>query len=265
MIDTYNNLYSKHDHKILYIQHNSCFDLIMQQIFPDMVVVSSLQDVNYYFSFCSVIYNDFLEIGRSENKPYSQRLKYCLSNSICFVHDDIITHNKPEDLEIMFNSNTNLSLINTNLHNAKYIGYQKYGLPYTRKTVDKSSKQILIITNGSSSHSQFLLNLKKKNISFDNISNFNRFKDYEDFLDFLCQYKIVLSINDIDLLVAKSIGCIAINPKQFNIDGIHQIILHSMSQESHIDPDIFLKLNFHMFKRNVFNAENSKDFLQKPR
>ena len=63
MIDTYNRLYTNFDKKILYIKHNSCFDLIMNEVFPNMVCVDSIEQINHYFTFASIIYNDLFEFN----------------------------------------------------------------------------------------------------------------------------------------------------------------------------------------------------------
>lgn len=259
MIDIYNHLYKNFDKKILYIKHNSSFDLLMSKIFPNAVYADSLDNINYYFTYCSVIYNSLLEINKNQYQEMLQRLEYCRENSICFVHDDVVSHTKPEDLQIMLNNNSGLQLINLHPSNKNVMGYTKYGIPYNNLLINKTSNKILLINP----EYQTAEMLKKFNLKHDTITSFRQFTNYEEYLSFLLNYKIVASNNIIDRLIAQSVGCFTLDPNSLNIDDQH----HEFTKY-YFNPvntakisDIFINLNFHSFKRNIFNEENTKDLL----
>lgn len=258
MINIYNKLLSNKDKKILYIKHKSVFDLIIQDIFPDVIQANNLNQINYYFTFCSVIYNNFLDFRNAEYNNNLEYLKYNLPYSICFIHDDIFGVSKLEDIKIMLENNIGLSLINFNLANKDYIGYHKYGIPYHRNKVQEDSKKVLIID----SDGVIDLPTIKKEISCDILNNFDNFKDYDDCLEHLSQYKIICSTKTIDLIVASTLGCITIDLNRFDLNGLKQTINHALTQKTPTpQTETFLKLNVHLLKKEIFNANNCKAFL----
>ena len=258
MINIYNKLLVDKDTKILYIKHGSVFDLIIQDIFPNMVLANNLSQINYYFTFCSVIYNNFLDFKNSEYENNLNSLRYNLQNSICFIHDDIFSLSKIEDIKIMMENNIGLKLINFNLNNKDYIGYHKYGIPYHNKAVDKNSKKTLMINTDNSIN----LEVINKQIDCDILNTFDNFDNYNDCIEYFSKYKTVCSNKVIDLIVANSLGCITIDLKRFDLNGLKQTVSHSICQETpNPDKEIFLKLNMHLLKKEIFNANNSKALL----
>lgn len=258
MINIYNKLLKDKDKKNLYIKHGSLFDLIIQEIFPDIIGVNKISQINYYFTFSSVIYNNFIDFRNNDYEHHLNYLKYNLQNSICFIHDDIFSMSKIEDIKIMMENNIGLKLINFNLKNKDYIGYHKYGIPHHTQKVDKNSKKVLIINTDNSINLQAI----KKEINCDILNTFDNFNSYNDCIKYFSQYKAICSNKIIDLIVANTLGCITIDLNRFDLNGLKQTISHSICQENPSpNREIFLKLNLHLLKKEIFNANNSKAIL----
>ncbi|OUU63031.1 MAG: hypothetical protein CBC24_09620 [Candidatus Pelagibacter sp. TMED64] len=256
MIDTYNRLYANLDKKILYIKHNSCFDLIMQEVFPNMVSVDSVDKINHYFTFTSVIHNNLSNLSDTA----LQNLSYCDNSSICFIHEFICEENNFFNIQkILKTNNARIDIINCNHRNSEYLrAYTKYGIPYHDVKKESDSNKILII--GDRNRLEKVLNFLKKNqMKFDVIDKFSEFKHYNEFLHFVKKYKVVCSYNNIDLYVATSTGCSTIDlNKVIDAQGLLQVLLHCLQNPQKPDSEILLKLNFHMFKKDILNANNIK-------
>lgn len=259
MIETYNRLYTNLDKKILYIKHNSCFDLIMQEVFPDMVSVDSVDKINHYFTFTSVIYNNLFDLSNIGLQNFS----YCDNSSICFIHEFICGESNFSHIrKILKANNAKIDIMNCNNNNSEYLqAYTKYGIPYHDVKNESDSNKILII--GDRTRLEKVLNFLKKNkIKFDVIDKFSEFKDYNEFLQFVKKYKVVCSHTNIDLYVATSTGCSTIDlNKVVDAQGLLQVLLHCLQNPQKSDSEILLKLNFHMFKKDILNANNIKTLM----
>tara|TARA_B100002019_G_scaffold292583_1_gene316224 strand:- start:1081 stop:1857 length:777 start_codon:yes stop_codon:yes gene_type:complete len=255
MIETYNRLYTNFDKKILYIKHNSCFDLIMNEVFPDMVCVDSVEQINHYFTFASVIYNNLFTLSNNA----LQNLSYCNYSSLCFIHEFIFEPNNFTQIQNILKFNKDIGVINCNYKNFQNLqAYTKYGIPYHDIKVESDSNKVLIIGNRREYDNIYKF-LKKKRLKFDVIDKFTEFKDYYEFLNFVKKYKIVCSHNQIDLYVAASVGCSTIDlNKVIDAQGLLQVLLHCLQNPQQPDSEILLKLNFHMFKKDILNANNIK-------
>lgn len=255
MIDTYNRLYANFDKKILYVKHNSSFDLIMQEVFPDMVCVNSLEQINHYFTFASVIYNNLFALSNEVLKS----LSYCNNSSICFIHEFICESNNFPYINNILQLKQDVSIINCNYNNVQHLqAYTKYGIPYHDIKREANSDKVLIIGKRKELDRVYKF-LKQKRIKFDSIEEFAEFKDYNEFLNFIKKYKIVCSHNQIDRYVATSVGCSTIDlSKVVDAQGLLQVLLHCLQNPPESDSEILLKLNFHMFKKDILNANNIK-------
>lgn len=255
MIDTYNRLYTNFDKKILYIKHNSCFDLIMNEVFPNMVCVDSIEQINHYFTFASIIYNDLFTLTNNSLK----NLSYSNHSSICFIHEFICQPNNFPHIKNVLQLNQDIDIINCNYKNFQDLqSYTKYGIPYHDIKSEPNSDKVLIVGNRKELDSVYKF-LKKNRLKFDVIDKFTEFKDYNEFLNFIKKYKIVCSHNQIDRYVATSVGCSTIDlSKVIDAQGLLQVLLHCLQNPPKLDPEILLKLNFHMFKKDILNANNIK-------
>tara|TARA_E500000331_G_scaffold315847_1_gene326105 strand:+ start:4323 stop:5099 length:777 start_codon:yes stop_codon:yes gene_type:complete len=255
MIETYNRLYVNHDKKILYIKHNSSFDLVMKEVFPNMIFIDSINNINHYFTFTSVIYNNLFDLQYSATEP----LSYAKHSSLCFIHEFIALQNNFPKIKKILQENLEMDIINCDNQNYQHLGsHIQYGIPYHDIVNDTNSEKILIIGNreGLQNLSKFL---KQRRLKFDIVDKFSEFKDYNEFLNFVKKYRAVCSYNNIDLCIAASLGCSTINlNKVIDAQGLLQVLSHCLQNPPKANRDILLNLNFHMFKKDILNANNIK-------
>jgi hypothetical protein len=203
MNNIYNKIYNKNPNSFThYINNNSSFDLLIEEIFGDEIIRIDDEQQSEYFTIKTIILNNYnTAIGNSaiKNQYY---LESNLNNMVVFMHSDI--HNfKREDIFLIKNRLQNFNTINLcKNNNLIFNNNMELSLPKT-KIKNKGTDKILLIDNLKN------IDITKisKNLNIDKLVDFSRYTNYNQLLENLSTYSLVICSHPVDSLVASSVGC----------------------------------------------------------
>jgi hypothetical protein len=207
-LSMYNQIFK--ENKILYINQNSCFDLIFDKYFSNSILRSSL-DKKYiqYFTYQYFISNNVIELISSKN--INKLFEIGLTKGLCFIHSNI-SNIKKEDRKIIFDTIQESQVINFHPSNNLLVNIE-YGIPkIDNKTKNKTkNNKILIIDNHKNNFILQLAQTLNKTYLVDVLQDFNIFDSYESCIDTISDYSVIIGGEQVDLLCAESVGCYTID------------------------------------------------------
>ena len=190
--------------KLFYINHNSCFDLIVDKYFENDICRVDLNRKHIqYFTYNRFISNDI--VGLISQQVLGKLSEIGLHKGICFIHSDLSILKK-EDRRIIFDTLQDHQVIN--LHPSNDIMTNiTYGIPCVTIKPKEDTNRILIINNRNNQFLSYIAQQIQKTYLVDLLLDFNIFDSYEACVDLFSNYSIIITSELIDQLCATSVGC----------------------------------------------------------
>lgn len=250
ILSIYNQVFK--ENKILYINHNSCFDLIIDKYFPNDILRASL-DKKYiqYFTYQYFISNNIIDL--ISKKTINKIFEIGLSKGICFIHSDL-SKLKKEDKKIIFDTIGDSQIINFHPSN-NLLNNMDYAIPQIDIGTKNKNTKILIIDNDKNSFILQLAQILNKIYLVDILQNFDIFDSYESCMNTISEYSLIIGSEPIDLLCAESVGCATIDLNLINsvslIETRIQEILNGTIDDNQFDTN---KFDTNVFISNIQKA-----------
>lgn len=250
ILSIYNQVFK--ENKILYINHNSCFDLIMDKYFSNDILRASL-DKKYiqYFTYQYFMSNNIIDL--ISKKTINKIFEIGLSKGICFIHSDL-SKLKKEDKKIIFDTMQDSQIINFHPSNNLLTNID-YAIPQIDIATKTKNTKILIIDNHKNNFILQLAQILNKVYLVDILQNFDIFDSYESCMNTISEYSLIIGSEPIDLLCAESVGCVTINLNLISDVSLIESKIEEILKGS-IDSDQFdtKKFDTNVFVSNIQKA-----------